>query len=168
MTTDQITVNTEMLDKVLTTIKEIRETKPKAWDQNVWRQIVAKEDRGESACGTAMCFAGWAVALDPATKWVVTPSMIKSNRINPAYDGYEDYVWALPGEAPEGYINARGIISVGTRAKAVLGISDEEAGHLFEGDNSITLLEAYVEALKKGRPLGEAAAEYWDNQQASA
>ena len=51
------TVNTELLKQTLDYIKD-HETD---WIQNQW--ITPAEEREDPSCGTAYCFAGWAVAL---------------------------------------------------------------------------------------------------------
>lgn len=67
------------------------------WDQTQWRQVLRDEDdvdpdiartgqfgltADDAACGTAMCFAGWAVHLAPRerVRYLVTPAMVVAAR----------------------------------------------------------------------------------------
>lgn len=98
--------NHDLFVKVLAHI----ERKPEAWQQNFWSRFTDDEDR-PLACGTAHCFAGWAIAIAEGVN-------LTSNRDE------EILPWAyrllgIPGDF-ERYYDSR-----------------PEAPHLFDGSNTL-------------------------------
>lgn len=101
--------NVELLEATLQFIKD----NPDKHNQNMW-------------CGTAQCFAGWAIALK----------------------GWERYTDDLPMVQREGLA-----LRIPTAAKNELGLSEYEALILFDGSNTVDMLELMVKDLVNGAPL---------------
>ena len=129
------TVNTELLDLVVKTIK----ADPAHWNQAVFRTahtdpVTVVEGEAELTCGcnTAYCFAGWTVQLGSVNR----PRWANSATL------YADEHDSAESQA-NGYITAQ------DRAIHLLGIDTYDAMVLFAGTNSLPRIEAIVDALKK-------------------
>lgn len=122
--TDRPRINVPLLQKTMDHI----EAHPEEWDQANW------------FCGTKACFAGHAVLLAGAQK-VDDPNLAACGFLVP-YDG--EPVIILSGAPMTG---------VGTRAKQLLGLTEDESGALFRGGNTMDDLRARVAELVV---LGEA------------
>lgn len=130
--------NTELARRVLAAI----DAEPRRWDQSVYC-------RKDEACGTAMCFAGWTVALsgiplDPGTVWTIWTT---GPDANPVQDNIPD------------------------AATRLLGLADHELEHyavrLFAAGNSREMLGQYVDFLAAPQTWQQLADEayshkYWE------
>lgn len=115
--------NTDLLRRTLTQI----EAHPETWDQKNWGI--------ETDCGTAYCFAGWAVVLsDLPLDWDLEEDEFENQRVV-ANRTSED--------APLGF-RLRSIFHV---AKQLLDLSMPQAEHLFHADNSLDELRSQVAEL---------------------
>jgi hypothetical protein len=160
--------NIKMLEKTLDVIKANK----KRWDQGMWRGLidpkarkkVMEDPNATPACGTAMCFAGWAVSLDRG-RWAVSDKTLFDLTVNYEENGewdprlaYEDKLIARKSEIEAGLTdmdNGKHYISVEQRARNVLGLTQREANVLFSGDNNLSDLNALVKKLKKGEDITE-------------
>jgi hypothetical protein len=155
----------ELLTKTLAKIEEIEAKGQGGWDQGEWvawpapdaeRAVKGKKGRFRSVfdassseqvallpvdCGTAKCFAGWAVAL--------------------AGEGIRQRVYRWKNDQGEwvyGYGSA-GVevggrwVPVSDRAEQLLGLDPYEAGALFSGSNSLDDLREYVGNLIDGKDI---------------
>jgi hypothetical protein len=91
-------------------------------------------DQGYYRCGTAMCFAGHASMLAGA-QWAVDDGEPLSAMLVTPSGQYMD---------------------VHNFAKRELGLTEPEAGWLFDGNNDIAELEEIVDSLKNGGPYTDA------------
>lgn len=176
MTTTQRypTLNTRLLTRTLQHIQMA----PKGWNQKVWRQVltdpVGIAMLGDTACGTAMCFAGEAAELAGKHEWLVNKSVIaKAHATKDRYLSADAYRYAelvlvdkdFPGAyyheyLPERLLQARGLVgaqwtvSAQTYAIEVLGLDGEEATVLFNEKNTLEDLESMVQTLLEGNRGG--------------
>lgn len=139
---ESVGFNAELADEVLAIIAAM----PQRWNQGLWAESKScpAEDKDilEEAwsCGTAMCFAGWAVAIGHDLEW---------------YQPYEgEACEAVPaGEAEvftdnwgDRYVNGMSIFEA---AAYLLGISDTDAEALFDGCNDLEDLQRLVANFKR-------------------
>lgn len=124
--------NVELLDRTMAEVEKAARRKRRTWDQGTYRRV--------TDCGTAMCFAGWALTLDGA-KWAdeVTDDHVDS--------------WSVVARRGEP-LDMR--TSEGVRlafapvaAQKRLGLTDPEADHLFAGDNTLADLRRIVSEIKE-------------------
>jgi hypothetical protein len=127
--------NTALLERVLAQI----EAAPAQWDQG---NYASQTDLANGECGTAYCFAGWAVALTyPAAKFAFTDTQSH---------------WPTDRTATTVVLNPAeftGPAVIDAVARDLLGISDKTAEVLFEGGNSLDDLRRMVADLVAGRPI---------------
>lgn len=118
------TPNKVLLQQTLAYIKRY----PATWYQGDWSVV--------TDCGTAHCFAGWAVKLGGTAPdeddEVLRESLPDSNEINTHFDDEE---------ASPGYVH------VSVAARHLLGLTPEQADDLFSGANAIVDLERIVAEL---------------------
>lgn len=135
--------NAELLTRTLEQIKANQE----AWDQGTWAthlnpgehvdedgNIVTAdgedpdvhyvEDADDPACGTAMCFAGWATQL---SGWL------------PKFNGNSRYTGTCVKDGE--------VASIMDKAAELLDIDTYDADALFSGGNSLDKLEDFVATL---------------------
>lgn len=136
---ESVGFNAELADEVLAVIAAM----PKLWQQDEWA-VSDKCPTGEAdileeawSCGTAMCFAGWAVALGHELEWFDQDGYCSAAPSGEAE--VVDYYW---GERLSG-------MSVPSAATYLLGINFDEADNLFDGKNSLDDLERKVAMLKR-------------------
>lgn len=123
--------NVALLDATLAEVRRAARRKRRRWYQGAWRK--------DTPCGTAMCFAGWAVTLDGA-EWAPGEQ-----------GGVRVLLTARPGErvpGPERKVYGPGVVPVWTRARQVLGLTPQEADDLFFPTNSLRDLTAQVNKIK--------------------
>ena len=139
--------NIELLERVLKTI----EADPVHWKQHYWRsqmleggtrqypfnmprlmrEIVPGHTVLTVDCETAFCVAGWACELSgEPTEWQDT-----------------SYLW--PNEYDQEIHQKYGTVSAFDRGRRVLGLTNEQASYLFEGDRSLYSIKSYIEVLKR-------------------
>lgn len=126
-----MSVNTDLLRKTLAHI----EAHPEAWEQSVWAV------RGLDGCGTALCFAGHAVTL----------SGLELSWVDEYEDGYgndDDEYWTPARQVannvrvdPDSRLHG---YSIRYAAADLLGLNDEQAYRLFEGNNTLAELRRIV------------------------
>lgn len=133
--------NIELLQRTLDHI----EANPQEWDQRQW--AARKSKAGHMECGTAFCFAGWAVQLaKPGIKfnWQNVP-------IHPPFTG-SSTVMRVRSEAHE--IETDGnLFDIGSLATIELGINVGEADELFAEHNTIEHLRELVRKLIAGENI---------------
>lgn len=121
--------------KSLPNAHDTEDTAPVAADQPVWNQHVwyASPEMNEGSCGTAACFAGWAVVMFAD---------------NPIFDTY----YSAPGYA-ECYgvrVNGDPISEpIAYIAQELLGLDTHTADELFHSDNDIYDLDAIIDAIEE-------------------
>jgi hypothetical protein len=118
-------LNRQLLTNTLAMVKEMAERG--RWNQTVWAQVLVQGDSTpEGSCGTAFCFAGWAVqeAKAGAPLWV-------PRRFTGSSTVY-DAIFITGG---------RRISKV---AAEVLGLTKGDAGVLFNPSNTLADLEYLV------------------------
>lgn len=141
-------IDIDFLDKVMTQVKAVAKEPYfdhergswMTWDQGDWhvegayrmnlKRVIpeaAVTDNGNEACGTAMCFAGWAAELDPNVTWIDPSSAVVRT--------------------------AEGKLDIETWATKRLGLTSSQAALLFDAGNSIEDLEDFVTRLKDGDDL---------------
>lgn len=110
--------NVDLLNRTLAHI----EANPDEWDQHTWRR--------KTECGTAMCFAGWAVTFSGG-QWTEPAVEI------PDPIGYDrsHFLTAEPEDYADEACNAA--IPVDDRACRVLGLTSKQADRLFWGGNTL-------------------------------
>lgn len=114
------TPDVELAERVLEQI----ETHPEQWRQGLWAL--------RTDCGTAYCFAGWAVKLGlPQAEFLFGTATYT--------DAQAVYVH-VPGE---------GAGSIQAYAAEALGLGPDAADALFWGENTLDELRAYVRSLKE-------------------
>lgn len=129
--------NIELLQETLDYIK----AHPSEWYQEYWASKAPM-------CGTKFCFAGHAIQL-------AQPKGIKAKFY--WMDSAENV--SDPSQPHEGLLTANlvdvpdGTYEVAELASRYLGLTDDEADYLFEGDNTIARLEEYIDVLKDGGDL---------------
>lgn len=134
--------NIQKLEAVLEYIR----THPKEHDQGIWAH--------RTSCGTAMCMAGTAVALEGhKIIWPEIDLVYYQADKCLVPDGHKAREW---GEN-FGYI--------WNVAEADLELTSYEADILFEGDNSLQDLEAMVENLANGRDIGHGLPDWEDDEE---
>lgn len=102
------------------------------WNQGTW--AIQYRDSDGDLCGTACCFAGWAVHL--AGDHFV-------NDVGCDMEGCDcDEIVA---EAPDGNIE-----HIAERAQELLGLDWRERGRLFNGSNTLDQLREVVAQIKDG------------------
>ena len=107
---------TPNVELLLKTYRAIQDN-PEDWYQDLWR------------CKTGMCFAGWATTVnrDP---WA--PDVVRE------YDGHIHHSLSdavlVDGKA----------VHCATRAEEILGLTEREAGELFEGSNDMDDLGSII------------------------
>lgn len=129
------------------TILDIIRANPKLWNQDMWAhtmKLPTEEEAGDLAvdqastelCGTAMCFAGWAVELEVGIDWL---------RLH-------DGLWAAPVGSGffVGDYHAAPIQSWNSVGASLLGLTEEEADIFFAGTNTLHTLEGLVAAKDAG------------------
>lgn len=133
------------------TILDIIRANPKLWNQGMWAQtqtIPTEEEAGDLAvnqastelCGTAMCFAGWAVELEVGIDWLELPGRgIYAAPVGSGFDVEDSWVEAVQTWSSAG--------------RGLLGLTEEESGVFFAGDNSLHTLEGLVAAKDSGDPI---------------
>lgn len=115
----------EAWDRHYATVDDEDATGPEGphWDQSTWVSVPSEES---SACGTALCFAGWAIWLE----------------------GYK-----IPLAQPGGsaLANASGDVvrgdEIAFKAQMVLGLDYEWARLLFSSQNDLEDLRRYVDEI---------------------
>lgn len=119
MTTPNVPLLKQTLDYV--------ETHPEEWTQRFYR------------CGTGMCFAGWAAVLDGGT-WY--DAELKGPWI-------EDMVARPDDPDLDVFLMRDGArtVDVECRARRILGLTEDEASELFDGDNTLDDLRRIVREL---------------------
>lgn len=119
--------NVELLEQTMQVIKDT----PELHRQGYWG---TKTD-----CGTAMCFAGWAVTLEG---WVFQ---------------FGDYESTDPNERSLSSFVVKGDDQIGRHvpevARALLGLENHEAETLFDAINTPEMLERMVKDLVNDEPL---------------
>lgn len=138
--------NVALLDATLAEVrKAARRKKGERWDQEVYRST--------DECGTAMCFAGWALTLSGDT-WATT--------IIP--DADEDLVLAKPADRTHAFraesacfdldlpkkLRDRLVVTADHAAAKRLGLSSTVADTLFHPDNTLPDLTRIVRQIKAG------------------
>jgi hypothetical protein len=114
------TPNVELAERVLARI----EANPAQWNQGLWAL--------RTACGTAYCFAGWAVKLAlPQAEFLFGRAT------------YSDT------QAVHAYVPEEGEASIQALAAEALGLGSEAADVLFWGENTLDDLRGYVRSLKE-------------------
>jgi hypothetical protein len=130
--------NIAKLEKVYTFIEAHQDR----WDQSVWRELNDYDgpaaDVSTDRCKTAMCFAGWAVELD-GCRWLER---------TPGEHG--DLLLARKSDSADEvfFIGGKPLTTALRRARQILGLSHQQAGNLFSGDNSLKDIRAFIDALK--------------------
>lgn len=144
--------NAGLLDATLTAIRENKTR----WYQGYWRTTMKRIGRGAKVtsptCGTAMCFAGWAVQLDKGRYLV--PDSKAATYPGPAY--HLELLRPRKAEIKNGdafYDSEVGaqVITVRRRARNVLGLTRDEGQWLFHERNSLTTLRRVVRDIKNGK-----------------
>jgi hypothetical protein len=129
----------DLNEKLIECVLDHIETHPDEYNQNFWCQIADQHQDGEY-CGTAGCFAGWAVLLScPVEKWKGLPHDTASK------DAEGNYY-------PQGYYYEKG--------RKALGLTNDEASHLFRSANGIPAydiprIKQRLNNIRKGRGLAE-------------
>src|SRR5262245_46002525 len=149
--------NNALLDEVLSFIDLNREL----WDQRDWGQLIVNgwstdelkryvaEDPDNPACGSAMCFAGWACALSGFKPVFKDPSQYRGSF-------YSTNTIMCKDQHGFSY-------QIDEKARELLGIDVRAAGKLFEGGNSFETLQAMVEHLKEHGNLNDYPDDYSDD-----
>lgn len=120
---------------------ETRWPKGVVWDQSDWVYDVEVDDEnGKPMCGTALCFAGWCAYLDGYTQ----PYRIKDTVM-----GTREITGL---ENPDTGI-VLNISRLPAYAADSLGISRDDAAHLFEGGNDLETLQEMVANLADGKDV---------------
>jgi hypothetical protein len=114
------------------TLKYI-EDHPQEWDQGVWAS--------RTPCGTACCFAGWAVALHEQGNPEDLFDFIQNG----------DDVSCLRDDVESPYAGR----DIERAAKDCLNIEEEWADALFDGTNSLSDLQVIVARLCAGLGAGD-------------
>lgn len=189
-----MTINTGLLKETMQTIADLDELRqsqktqkalapveemPQQWYQGAWRMIMIYCDEQHNACGTAMCFAGWAVQLDGTLEYAVSPELwLRATRAyNQAEEGsdeqiraaelhewatdYDDYVVVPEGmDFPADLVTTTvhpetqqtlSVTTIASAARYLLGLDMDQSSLLFSGSNSRSMLEHIVEGLQEGR-----------------
>lgn len=141
-----------------------------AWNQGSWRQF----QENDNACGTAMCFAGWAAQLDEGI-WLTDVLSPEGWYLR---EEYSTYLLATPAEVAMAknnedsvqhelfWVNPTAdmltlndvqtgtswmpIISAKTRARLRLGLTMDTCNILFNGDNTLDDLQEMTCDLLRG------------------
>lgn len=127
--------NSELLVRTMRHI----DSNPDLHDQEYWARSVDDPTTNVdlNACGTAMCFAGWAVLLHNGT----TPNrFFRWNRVE-SKRGYE-FEWVADATTTGAEIEEE--------ARKLLGLDSETAERLFDGANLIEDLREIVTDLTDG------------------
>ena len=131
--------NNELLDKVITLVEADAATENGTrWDQSSWGRVYAEDEvkaQGLS-CGTAGCFAGWAVQLAGGKFHL---GEIEKNALA-MYGEAEVSDCILPGDDV--------LRSIPSAAADLLRITLDQADWLFNGNNDSHDLRRMVELLK--------------------
>lgn len=133
------------------TILDIIRANPKLWNQDMWAhtmKLPTEEEAGDLAvdqastelCGTAMCFAGWAVELEVGIDWLWPAGFGVVAQPAPVGSGFHFADWG--GIWP--------IQSWNSTGASLLGLTEEEAEVLFEGTNTLYIIEGLVAAKDAG------------------
>lgn len=150
--------NMELIEDILDTIKN----DPKHWNQGAWvsdldgdpvaPDVLATDTEGRPFipvdCGTAMCFAGWAVHKTGGL-FLSDEYVLYDRAVDTDVDGESDVVgftvWVEDGEEPDGerMVDVLGI-PVWLRAKKLLGLTSGERLNLFDGNNGLEQIEEVV------------------------
>lgn len=137
--------NTALLDATLAEVRKAARRKGSRdkprWDQEQYR------DR----CGTAMCFAGWALALT-GYKWALDVPAIQRIVDDGPYFLNEptEYVVAKRGDVTQEECAGKRLASAHTAAARVLGISEVTADEMFRAENTLSDLTRMVRRIKTG------------------
>jgi hypothetical protein len=126
--------NVELLKRTLQHIED----HPESWDQTAW--VTPEDFRTDDGCGTAYCFAGWAVELSGVTPTsgaslpLAALSTDVQERLNP---------WMIWGDGAEKRTN------IESAAAALLDIDrwNGDDPHLFDGNNTLNDLRRFVAEL---------------------
>lgn len=132
------TPNVALLRQTLEHVK----TNEGDWIQNQW--ITPADEREDPSCGTAYCFAGWAVALSGYK--IERTGNVRTNQLPPEM---VDHLDAEDRVFPSGYAGGP-VAECGSVAAVLLGIRhfDGRGGcHLFCGHNDLDDLERMVAEL---------------------
>lgn len=127
----------------LRAVRDLIKRTPRRHNQTVWAELdydAVQFDDGDTAyvsCGTSACVAGWAVNLAGA-KFVV-------QRGKEDQDGGRTVYFCSFALTPGGEEQ-----HIETYARQVLGLSEAEAGYLFDGDLERAEVLALLKALVKG------------------
>lgn len=142
---------------------------PSEWDQGTWMSVRGVESTG-TACGTACCLAGKAVAITPGVEILTYDYEDGSEQYAPVTDmaafGAErewsyafDYV-KLPDSmlrddmetctvtGPDGKAIER--VGFGEAGRIILGLNRREANELFSGSNKLDDVKRIVAAIRNG------------------
>lgn len=143
--------NKTLLRKTLKAVKKEAEKTDGAWYQSDWR-ISTKR----TACGTAMCFAGWAAHLadvewgakDPNARWgqyvLITPEEVQAIE---EWNARKDNWYRIGVERIPGKGNA---VHVQYFARLALGLDGEAGDALFSASNTLPVLQRRVEKALDG------------------
>lgn len=115
------TINRPLLLKTLAVIEE----KPEAWSQGDWATKDPQCLPEKNICGTAFCFAGWALV---------------NSGYKPEWTEGSNYT----GE----FVSKRGkVVDAETKAQKLLNLTDEQSGNLFSGNNTLEEIRDQVASL---------------------
>jgi hypothetical protein len=116
-----------------------------SWDQGVWREIT-----NETACGTALCFAGWGVAntnLRPLVSPGEDPDgdtdLFYIPKSNPLYSKAE----------PEGRFKVMSVPDIAAHLFDIYGHGPNQG--VFSANNSLADIRRYIDDARKASGLGE-------------
>jgi hypothetical protein len=133
--------NMKLLRETLEFIKSIPEREAgdeligDFWSQGTWGRMNKKDD-GEHPCGTAACFAGWAVLRDVRQK-----NANKIGKNGTPIVELKDCTCLVDGGDPVG---------IRSGAAELLELSYNEAKALFCGENSLKDLERVINQIQDG------------------
>lgn len=140
------------------------------WDQHFWAAADKTNERDilNGACQTAYCIAGQAVAQEHYVMVLNERKYADPDGDGPYITGYSGLFngWAAESCVPTEVVGkderGRDIrlpiedaipISIDSKAAEILGITDEEAEYLFDGDNDIGELKRIANTLCLSRDL---------------
>lgn len=104
---------------------------PETWEQSDWST--------PTKCGTAYCFAGWAVLLGTGPSGQVDEDDEVPRKALPNEDEIEEHFDDAPASA--------GYVHVAVAARHLLGLTHDDAEALFGGGNELADLEHMVAEL---------------------
>ena len=134
---DKPKLNNKLVDCVLEHIEHEVEAGSEAYDQNTWAEIAVGKGRQPIQCGTSGCFAGWACMLS-------TP-----------IDEWREAFGLMCNVGPRAVAN----YDFSESAQEKLGLTDVEAGYLFDGHNGskreqLEAIKGRVRVIREARAAG--------------